>query len=168
MPSDVLQQFGGTATQSDEPNVLLVELIQVGMSGEARIEDEFFRDSAGTFFPVGDETENFIVVLVLAQIAVDVAEHPALCVLSEEGEHPFLLAAAFGHVMFFHQGVVAMEGNGMKVEIEGRTQTQAERADGGAGDAALTAINRSLSQVSSSPRLNPLEVAELVRHSARP
>src|SRR5207302_71830 len=59
-----------------------------------------------------------------------VAEHMAVRILCQESEQSFLPAATFGNVMFFHQGVVAMKGDSMEVEIEGRTQSQAPMADG--------------------------------------
>jgi hypothetical protein len=71
---DVAQQFGGASTQGDEVNATLVAFTEVGIGRQARIKDQLFGEMARALFLVGHEAQDFIVVLFLAQIRVDVAD----------------------------------------------------------------------------------------------
>ena len=72
--------------------------------------DDGSMPAPGTLFPELGETQDFIVLVVLADLAVGVAEHPGLGVLGQEGQQAFLAAAALGNIVFFQQGVVAVGG----------------------------------------------------------
>ena len=50
--------------------------------------------------PELDEAQDFIVLLIFAQIRIGIAEHLLLSILGEEGEDALLAAAALGDVVF--------------------------------------------------------------------
>jgi len=61
---------------------------------------------------------------------VGVAEHPPVGVLGQERQHPLLAAAALGYVVLLHHGVLAVEGDGVEVEVKAHASLEAERAHG--------------------------------------
>jgi len=75
-------------------------------------------------FPEGDELEDGVGVLVLAEIGLGIAEDAGVGVVGQESQHAFLLAAAFGDVVFFDEGVGAVKGDGVEVDIEGAAARQ--------------------------------------------
>ena len=66
---------------------------------------------------------------VLAQLAVGVAEDAGVGVLGQERQHPLLPPAPLGDVVLLDQGVVAVEGDRVEVEVERRPPLQAQAAD---------------------------------------
>ena len=98
--------------------------------------------SSGTrpvrFFQKSTKARISIVLLGLAQIGVGVAEDPRISVLGEECQQAFLPAAALGNVVFFDQGVLAVEGDGMEVQVEGPAMLE---APAGRRRRATSAIN---------------------------
>ena len=66
-------------------------------------------------FPeLGHKAQDFIVLVVFADLAVGVAEHAGLGILGQEGQQTFLAAAPLGNIVFFQQGVVAVERDGVE------------------------------------------------------
>jgi hypothetical protein len=72
--------------QGGELNYQPIEFIEIGVGRQLGIEDQFFGILPGPFLPEPDETENLIVLLVLAQFAVGVTEDTGLSVLDQEGQ----------------------------------------------------------------------------------
>ena len=81
-------------------------------------------------FQNSHEVEDLVVLLVLAQVGVGVAEDAGLGVLGQEGQDPLLPAAALGNVVFLHQGVFPVEGDGVEVQVEGGAARQPQPAHG--------------------------------------
>jgi hypothetical protein len=50
--------------------------------------------------------------------------------MDQEGQEALLPTAALGNVVFFHEGVVPVEGDGVEVEIEGGTPGQLQARHG--------------------------------------
>ena len=76
-------------------------------------------------FPEFDELQDFVVLLILAEVGVGVTEDTRLGVLGQKSEDSLLAAASFGDVVFLDEGIVAMERNGMEVEIKRTAMLQA-------------------------------------------
>jgi hypothetical protein len=72
----------------------------------------------GAVLPEFHETQDLVVLKIFAQRPVGVAKHPFVGILGEEGEHTLLSSAAFGDVVFLNQGVVAMIGDGVEIQVE--------------------------------------------------
>jgi len=75
--------------------------------------------------PIGDELENRVVLFRFPQLPMDVAEHPGVGIMGQKGQHALLAAATFGHIMLLDEGILAVEGDRMEVEIEGVPMGQA-------------------------------------------
>src|SRR6266571_7749433 len=69
--------------------------------------------------PEGDETEDLLGFLALADVGVGVAEGPSLGVLGEEGQDTGLASRARGDVVALEDRVVAVVGDGVEIEVEG-------------------------------------------------
>ena len=104
--------------------------VQVGVGGQLGVEDQFLGQLAGALLPELDESQDLVVLLVLAELGVGVAEDAAVGVLGEEGQDALLTATALGDVVFLDQGVLAVKGNGVEVEIEGDAPLEPQLADG--------------------------------------
>ena len=91
----------------------------MGVGGEARIEQQVAGILPVVLLPEGDEAEDLLGFLALAQIGVRVAKRAPLGVLRDEREHARLLAAAHRHVVALDLGVLAVVGHRMEIEIEG-------------------------------------------------
>ena len=128
--SDGGQDLLGAAAKSEEADAELVELGEVGVGGEGAVEDEFARVVAGLILPSGGEAQDLVVLVLLADGGVGVAEDARVGVAGEEGEDALLAAAALGEVVFLDQGVVAVIGNGVEVEVEGVATGQFQVVDG--------------------------------------
>jgi hypothetical protein len=113
-----LDDFRGAPPQSDEADLLRIERVQVCVGGELAVEDQLLRQRPGARLPELDEAQDFIVLLILAQIRIGIAEHLLLRILGEEDEDAFLAAAALGDVVFLEQRVFAVKGDGMEVQME--------------------------------------------------
>src|SRR5271157_1036924 len=74
--------------------------------------------------------EDLGVLLVLAQFAVGVAEDAGVGVLHQEGQDAFLAPTSLGDVVLLDQGIFAMEGDRVEVQVEGMTTGQTEPAHG--------------------------------------
>jgi hypothetical protein len=69
-------------------------------------------------FPEGHELEDFIILLVLAQLPVGIAEDTAIGILCQESQDTFLASAALGNIVFFQESILAVKGDDVEVEIE--------------------------------------------------
>src|SRR5208337_1350383 len=112
--------------QGDELNSQPIEFIELGVGRQLGIEDQFFGIPPGPLLPEPDETEDLVVLLVLAQFAVGVTEDAGLGVLDQEGQDALLSPAPLGYVVLLDQDIIAMEGDRVKVQIEGMTAWQTE------------------------------------------
>src|SRR5579883_2546367 len=66
----------------------------------------------------------------LAQLAVGIAEDTGVGVLGEERQHPLLAAAPLRDIVLLDEGIVAVERDGVEVQVERRPPGQAQPADG--------------------------------------
>lgn len=78
------------------------------------------RLSVGTL-PERDEVEDLLGFFAFAQIGIGVTEGAASGVLSQEGEDTGLAAAACRYEMALDDGIFAVVGDRMEVQVEGRT-----------------------------------------------
>ena len=122
------EHLGGTSPEGNEVNTSLVELVEVGIRGELRVKNEFVWYLTGTLLPIGDELEHLVIVLGFLQLSIGVAQHPGVSIVRQKGQHALVAAAAFGNVMLLYQSILAVEWNGMEVEIAGDPLLQAQRA----------------------------------------
>ena len=120
-----MEQLGAATPQRDELYALPIQLVQFRIGRELGIENQFLRQLARALFPKLDEPEDLIVLLVFPQIAVGVTEESLLAVLGQKGQNPLLAAAALGYIVLLQQRVFAMEGDGVKIQVERRTVLQA-------------------------------------------
>ena len=100
------------------------------MGGQFRVEDQLLGQVARALLPELDEAEDLVVLFVLAQLTIGIAEHTGVGVLGEESQDPLLLAAPLGNVVFFDQRVFPVEGNRMEVQVEGIAPRQPQTAHG--------------------------------------
>jgi hypothetical protein len=112
------EEFGRAAAQGEEGDAGRVEPIEPVIGGELGIEDELLRCLAVLALPEGDEAENLVRLLALANIGVRVAEHLGLGVLGEEGEDAGLAPTSLGQIMGFDERMLAEIGHGVEIEIE--------------------------------------------------
>jgi hypothetical protein len=101
-----------------------VEFIQAGIGGQPGVEDEFLRVVARPLLPEAGEVEGSAVLVFFPQVGVGVAEDVGLGIMDQEGQEALLPPASLGNVVPFHQGVVAVKGDGVEVEVEGRAPGQ--------------------------------------------
>jgi hypothetical protein len=80
--------------------------------------------------PELDEAQDFIVLLILAQIRIGIAEHLLPGILGKEGEDALLPAAALGDVVFLEQRILAVKRDGMEVQVKGLTALDTHGAQG--------------------------------------
>ena len=107
-----------------------VQLVELGVGRQLGVEDQFLGVPPGPLLPEPDEAEDLVVLLVLAQLAVGIAEDAGLGVLGQEGQHPLLPPAPLGDVVLLDQGVLAVEGDRVEVEVERMPPRQTEPAHG--------------------------------------
>ncbi len=109
----------------------MVETVEPVVGGELGIEDEIAGRAAVAAGPEVDEAEHGIGLLAFADVGVGVAEDVAVGVLGEEDEDAGLPAAALGQIVGLDLGVLAEEGHGVEVEIEGLAGAQCLACDAG-------------------------------------
>ncbi len=95
------------------------------MSGQLGVEDQLLRKATGPLVPEIDEADDLIVLLILPQFPVGVAENARLRVLGQECQHPLLTSASLGYVVLLDQGILAMKWDSVEVEVERRPSLQA-------------------------------------------
>ena len=84
----------------------------------------------GALLPIGDELEHLVVVFGFLQLPLGVAKDPCVGIVRQESQHALLTTAALGNVMLLDKRILAVERNGMEVEIEGDPMLQAQCARG--------------------------------------
>ena len=104
-----------------------VEPGQVGIGGQAAVEDQFGRRRPGPRPPGLDETQNLVVLPVLAQAGVGIGEDPGVGIAGEEGENTLLAPAALRDMVLLDERVVAVIGDGVEVEVEGPPAAEVDR-----------------------------------------
>jgi hypothetical protein len=82
------------------------------------VKDQFFGKLPRSFPPELDESQNLLILIVLAQLSIGIAENPLLGILGQKGQNPFLPTTPLRHIMLLHQGLFAVERNGMEIEIK--------------------------------------------------
>jgi hypothetical protein len=96
-----------------------VQLRQRGVGRELRIEDQVGRGLPRLPCPEAHEAQDLLGLLALAQVGIAVAEDARVGILSQEGQHTLLPAAAPGDVVLLDELVGPKEGDRMKVQVEG-------------------------------------------------
>jgi hypothetical protein len=122
--------LGVTPAEGGEVHSHPVKPIQVGIGSESAVEDELLRQPARALLPELDEGEDLVVLLVFAHGGVGVAEHPRVGILGQKRQHSLLATAALGDVMLLHQRFLAVEGDGVEVQVEADAPGQPHLADG--------------------------------------
>ena len=128
-PGHLVEQLLGAASQRDELNPHPVQLVEVGIGRQLGVEDQLLGETAGALLPEVDEAEDLVVLLVLPQLAVGVAEDARLGVLGQEGQHSLLAAAPLGDVVLLDQGILAVKRDGVEVQVERRPPLQSQAVD---------------------------------------
>ena len=138
-----LEHLGGAAAEGEEADALGVQLGEHGVGGEAGVEDEFGGQRAGALAEGVNEAQDGFVLVALLDGGVGEAEQAVVGVAGEEGEDAVLAARALGDEVLFDEGFVAVEGDGVEVEVEGGAAGEGgeglggvEPAGGEGGDAA--------------------------------
>ena len=106
---NLVEQPLGPSSQGDERDLHPVQFVEIRISCQLGIEDQFLGKATGPLLPELDEAKDLIVLLVLAQLAVGVAEDAGVGVLGQERQHTLLPSASLGDVVLLDQGVVAVE-----------------------------------------------------------
>src|SRR6266403_3565619 len=127
--TQALDDLLGAPPQGDEVDFLGIERVEVCVGGELAVEDQLLRQRAGARLPELDEAQDFIVLLILAQIRIGIAEHLLLRILGEEGKDALLPAAALGDVVFFKERILPVKRDGMEVQVKGLPALDADRAE---------------------------------------
>ena len=90
---------------------------------------ELLGEAAGPSLPEIDEADDLVLLLVLSQLPVGVAEDARFRVLGQECQYSLLASASLGDVVLLDQGVLAVEGDGVEVEVERRPPLEAQAID---------------------------------------
>ena len=93
---DFGEQAGRAPAQGEEGDAGGVEPIEPVVGGELGVEDEVLRQLAVLALPEGDEAEDLLGLLALADIGIGVAEHLGVGILGKEGEDAGLAATSLG------------------------------------------------------------------------
>ena len=120
-----LDHLGTAAAQGEEGNAAGLELGQVGVGGQPGVEDQFGGLLAGALLPGIGEAQDLVVLGGLGGAGAGPGEAARLGVAGQEAEDGLLAAGALGDVVTFDQGVVAVVGDGVKVEVEGAPGAEA-------------------------------------------
>ena len=115
----LLDHLGAAAAQGEEGDAAGLEPGQVGIGGEAAVEDQFGGRVAGAGGPGVDEAQDLVVLGGLGGPGAGPGEGARVGVAGEEAEDGLLAAGALGDIVFFDEGVVTVVGDGVEVEVEG-------------------------------------------------
>ena len=118
------------AAQGQEADADVLHAGQHCVGGEPAVEREFAGKPAGALSVGLDQAQHGLVLGLLAHGGVNEVEGVFLGVAHEEGEPAALAAAALGDIMLLEEGLAAMVGDGMEVEVEGVAAGHAEAVDG--------------------------------------
>ena len=128
--SQFAHHLSGALAQGEEVDAHAVEPGEVGAGGEAAVEDQFGGEVSGLVAIVLGEAENGVVLVLLADGGIGIAEQAGLGVAGEEGEDSVLAPGALGDVVLLDQRLVAVIGDGVEVEIEGGAGSDTLAPDG--------------------------------------
>ena len=126
---DLFEQLLGPPPQGDELNPQPVQLAELGIGRQLGVEDQLLGKAASPLLPELDEAEDLIIPLVLPQVGVGVAEDSSVGVLGQERQHPLLLPAPLGDVVFLDQRILAVKGDRVEVEVKRCSPAQPQSAD---------------------------------------
>ncbi len=115
----MLDHSGAAAAQGEEDDAAGLEPGQVGVGGEPGVEHQFGGLAAGALLPGIDEAQDLVVVGDLGGTRAGPGKGARLGVAGQEAEDSLLAAGALRDVVFFDEGVVAVVGDGVEVEVEG-------------------------------------------------
>jgi hypothetical protein len=76
-----------------------------------------------------EATSYSLTCCLMTDLGVRVAEDPLVGVLGQEGQETLLASATFRDVVFLHQGVVALERDGVEIQVKGGPAAKAEASD---------------------------------------
>ncbi len=96
-----------------------MEFPQIGIGGKPAAEDHFFGQLAGTRSPAFYKVQDLGILGILADPGIGVGKPPGIRIAGQKGQDTSLAPAALGDVVFFHQRLVSVIGNGVEVQIEG-------------------------------------------------
>jgi len=96
-----------------------IEFVQTGVGRQPGVEDQLLGIVPGPLLPEARKDQNGAFLVFLAQVGVPVAENVGLGVMDQEGQDPLLPSATLGNIVFFDQGVVAVERDRVEIEVEG-------------------------------------------------
>ena len=83
--------FGVRRREGEESDAEAVELREVGIGGEAAVEDQLAREESRAGAPCLGAAEDLVVLVLLADIGVGVGEEPGAGVAGQEGEDATLV-----------------------------------------------------------------------------
>ena len=127
---DLPHQTLRAAAQSDEVDPQAVELIELGVGRQLGIEDQLFGIPPRPFLPESGEVKDLVILVILAQFPVGIAEDASRGILHQESQDALLPPAPLGDVVLLDQGILAMEGNRVKIQVEGSPAGQPEPVHG--------------------------------------
>jgi hypothetical protein len=110
--------LGRTSPERDEANPHPIEPIQMAIGRQLGVKDQLLGELPGSLLPELDEPKDFLILLILSQLSIGIAKHPFFSILGQEGQNPLLPPTPLRNIMLFHQGVFAVEGNGMEIQIK--------------------------------------------------
>jgi len=119
MRLDLGHHLLGAFAQGQEGDATTVQFGEMGVGCQTAVEHQLPWEALMLLLVEIDEAEDCVILGVLADLGVGVAEDFGVCVPDEEGEDALLAARVLGDVMFFDQGRVAMVGDGVEIEVEG-------------------------------------------------
>jgi hypothetical protein len=122
---DLAQHAPGPATECQETNTPLVQPVQVGVGGQLRIEHQLGRVLPGLLAPELDESQDFVGLFDPGDSGMGIAEDTMASIASQERQDALLAATPSGDVVLFQGFRLGIGGDGVEIEVEGRTPWQA-------------------------------------------
>src|SRR4030067_1207066 len=89
---DLLEHLGRTSPERDKSNPHLIEPTQIARGRQPGVKDQFFWKLSRSLLPELDESKDLLILLVLSQLAIGIAENPLLGILGQKGQNSFLPA----------------------------------------------------------------------------
>ena len=122
---DVLHQAGVPSPERDEVDVQVVKHGQLLIGGEAAVEDEFLGPVAGARLPELYKSHRRLILRLFAHGGVGIRKDSGVRISGQDRQNAPLPTTALGDEVFLEQGFVAVIGDGVKVQIERPTVSQA-------------------------------------------
>ena len=89
------EQLRRTASEGNEIYPQILQPIQIAIGSQFGIEDQLCRISTSPLFPEIHEAQNLVILILLAQLGVGIAEDTIACILSQKSQDALLAPAAF-------------------------------------------------------------------------